>query len=158
MLFWCFLTYRFSSGRDQTRRLFCLACQCPEPPRFSAEGSDRRTRCCPRSSSSPRVYLWNKASAQPLKDIGKKKAIIFISEAFVDVWSSSMTITEVLGSYLPEPCTSWWGGRSGSPPGSRTCGCLLGWCRSDYRCLAQHIHQCLQREGEKLWDACSKLS
>lgn len=155
MPFWCFLTCRFSSGRDQTRRWLCLACRCPEPPRFSAEGSDGDTLCGPKSSSSPHVYLWKKALAQPLKDRYKKS--IFIREGFADMWSSSMTIA-VLESYLTGPCMSWWGGRSGSPPGSRTCGCLVGWCRSDCRCPAQHIRQCLQTERGELWDARSNLS
>lgn len=147
MPFWCFPTCRFSSGRDQTRRWHCLACRCPAPPRFSAEGSDGDTLCGPKSSSSPHVYLRKKALARPLKDRYKKKKSIFIREVFADVWSSSTTISAVLEWYLTGPCMSWWGGRSGSPPGSRTCGCLVGWCRSDCRCPAQHIRQCLQTES-----------
>lgn len=154
----CVLTYRFSSETGQTRRLFCWACQCPEPPRFSAEGLDGHTLCGPKSSSSPRVYLWNIALAQHLKDIYVyNKAMMFISEAFVDIWSGWSQLLHEL--YLIEPCRSWWEGQFGNPPCRHTCSCLLCWCRSDCMCLAHHIHQCLQIEGQKHWGtSCVQMS
>ena len=52
--------------------------------------------------------------------------------------------------YLIQPCTSWSPGRSRSPPYNHTCSCRVGWCKSDCRCPAQHIHRCLQVEEQEV--------
>lgn len=50
--------------------------------------------------------------------------------------------------YPTQPCMSCSQGRSRSLPHSRTCSCQAGWCRSDRKCPAQHIHWCLQGEEQ----------